>query len=188
MAGELLLGLRWMLGVVFVTAGAMKVGASQSLQRSISFYGLVPDFLHRPVARSLPSLEICLGTAFILGILPTLAGGAASVLLLGFACGVAWNLLGGRRFECGCGRLGGTAITWGLVLRDLSLAAIAAAVAIGPSGSLAVLRGSSPLPSHPPASSELIPVPMTVILVLFVIRSLSARPSVWKPAPPAYHR
>jgi uncharacterized membrane protein YphA (DoxX/SURF4 family) len=175
----LLLGCRWVLGVIFVTAGAAKIGDARSLEQSIAAYGLVPEFLQGPVARSLPVLEICLGAALVLGVLPTLAGWVACLLLVAFASGVGWNLARGRRFDCGCGTTRDTPISVGLVLRDLALATIAAAVALGPSGALAVWRGSSALPNHAPPMSELIPIPMLAILILGVVRSLFTNPSVW---------
>jgi uncharacterized membrane protein YphA (DoxX/SURF4 family) len=180
MTAALLLGFRWALGVVFVTTGAMKIRAAGSLEQTLASYGLVPEFLHRPVARSLPLLEVCLGTACILGVLSTLAGWVAFMLMVGFASGVGWNLARGRRFDCGCGTTHDTPISWRLVLRDLGLAAMAGAVALGPSGALAVWRGSSALPHHAPVISELIPIPMLVILILGVIRLLSTLPSVWR--------
>jgi uncharacterized membrane protein YphA (DoxX/SURF4 family) len=181
-AGELLLGLRWVLAVVFLTGGAAKLGVDQSFEQTIAAYGLVPGFLRRPLARSLPALEISVGAACGLGILPALACWAAAVLLSGFACAVCWSLARGRRFDCGCGIVPTKAIGWDLVLCDLALAMIAAAVAVGPSGSLAVWRGSATLPSHPLPSSTLIPIPMTVILTTLLIRSLVAhRPSRTEP-------
>ena len=179
MGAALLLGFRWVLGLVFVRAGGMKIRAARSLEQSVASYGLVPAFLHRPVARSLPIFEVCLGAACLLGVLPTVAGWVASMLLLGFACGVAWNLARGRRFDCGCGRTHDRPISSGLAVRDLALAAIAGVVALGPSGALAVWRGSSALPHPPTAMSELIPIPMLVILMLGVVPLRSALPSVW---------
>jgi uncharacterized membrane protein YphA (DoxX/SURF4 family) len=189
MVGELLLGFRWVLGVIFVAAGAMKIGAAQSFAQSIASYRLVPEFLHHPIARSLPILEICLGTACVLGVLPMVAGWVAFVLLLGFASGVGWNLMRGRRFDCGCGcgTMHATRISWGLVLRDLGLAAVAVAVAVGPSGALAVWRGSSAVPNHLPAMSDLISIPMTVTLLLAAGRLLSASRSVWTESPRPGH-
>ena len=70
----------------------------------------------------------------MLGVLPALASWMAFVLLLGFAGAVGWNVAHGRRFDCGCGAAHDTAVRWGLALRDLGLAAIAATVALGPSG------------------------------------------------------
>lgn len=179
-AAELLLGFRWMLGAVFATAGARKIAAGRAFEQSLASYGVVPEFLHLPFARLLPIVEIVLGTAFMLGALPLVAGWSALVLLLGFACAVAWNLFRGKRFECGCGMVGDGAIRWSLVLRDLGLAAIAAAVALGPSGSLAVWRGSAALPVHTLATAELIPVPMIAILALAVIHAFVTGRSAWK--------
>jgi uncharacterized membrane protein YphA (DoxX/SURF4 family) len=180
MVGEVLIGLRWVLGVVFVTAGIRKLRAAQSLERSIASYGLIPTFLHRPTARSLPIVELSLGAACMLGVLPTFAGWMAFMLLLGFACATGWNVARGRRFDCGCGTAHDTPISWGLALRDFGLAAIAATVALGPSGSLAVWRGSSALPHPAQPIPDLIPVPMLVILAIGVTRLLSASPPIWK--------
>ena len=182
-AAELLLGFRWVLGLVFVTPGAIKIRTTRSFEQTVASYGLVPAFLHRPVARALPILEVCVGAACLLGVLPRLAGWVAFALLLGFASAVGWNLARGRRFGCGCGTTHDTPISSSVVLRDLVLAAIAAAVALGPSGLFAMWRGSDALPHHPPAISELLPIPMLVIVILGVIRLLSALPPTWRGSP-----
>lgn len=173
-AAEFLLGMRWVLGVILATAGAMKLRALHSFEQRIGDYRLVPRFLHRPVARSLPTAEIAVGAALILGALPMLAGWFAFILLLAFASAVGWNLARGRQFECGCATIGDGSISGSLVLRDLGLAAIAAAIAVGPSGSLAVLRGSSGPATHALGTADLVPAPMLAILVLGVMRVLVA--------------
>ena len=175
---ELLLGFRWVLGAVFVTTGITKLRAGGLFEQSLASYRIFPGFSHRPLARALPIVEIGLGAACVLGIVPALAGWSSCVLLLAFACAVAWNLSRGRRFECGCGTIGDRAISWSLVLRDLGLAAIAAAVALGPSGSLALWRGSSALSAHPPVTAELVPVPMIAILLAAAMRTLALSRSV----------
>ena len=173
MLADVILGLRWVLGLVFVTAGVLKLRVGRSFAQSIASYAIVPPFLHGPIARSLPIVELCLGGACMLGVLPIVAGWTACLMLLAFAGAVGWNLARGHQFDCGCGMTPGTAISWGLAVRDLALAAIAATIALGPSGSLALWRGSSALPSHLLANSQLIPIPMIVILMLCVIRALA---------------
>jgi predicted ribosomally synthesized peptide with SipW-like signal peptide len=187
MAAELLLGLRWVLGIVFVTAGTAKVGAGRSLEGTIAEYRILPGILHRPVSTALPAFEVFLGGAFMLGVAPTIAGWTASGLLFGFGGAVAWNVARGRRFECGCGTTGQATIGSGLVLRDLILAAIAAAVAVGPSGSLALWSDSSTPPGQAMGTSELLPVPMIVILAVCAIRLLAANRPLWTAPRPREH-
>lgn len=92
--------LRWLLGGLFLWAGAIKLSNPKAFARSIDAFGLVPEDLLPPVAILLPILEIMVGVAVLRRWRGGLPAMAALLLLfmvvLGFAIGQ--NL----EVDCGC--------------------------------------------------------------------------------------
>lgn len=175
-----ILALRWWVALILFVAGVTKIGDVERVGEAVARYGVMPRWFVRPTAMLLPAIELTLAAALALGFLPSIAGGLACVLFAGFAVAIVWNLVHGRRFDCGCGTGAESMISWGLALRDAALAALGLLIAIGPSGGLAVwpvlVHGSG----HASVASTLIPVPMIVILLAAASRLRKPSGEEWR--------
>jgi len=78
-------------------------GRVGSLEQTVASYGLVPEFLHRPVARSLPILEVLSEPPACSGLCPRWPALSRSCCCSDSLLEWGWNLARGRRFDCGCG-------------------------------------------------------------------------------------
>jgi hypothetical protein len=169
---SILLAARWLLGAVFVAAGARKVRLPSEFRAAIANYRLVPARFERPLALALPWGEIVVGTLFALGIVTSVIAWTASIALAVFGTAVAVNLLRGRSFDCGCGVGGGGHIRWSLVGRNLVLSGIAATIAVAPGSALAAWPGGG-ASAGSISVGDYLPVPMTVVLVAVIGRVAS---------------
>jgi hypothetical protein len=170
---EALLAARWILAVMLLCAGVAKLADRQRFAEAIARYSIVPSAHLAAVAAVLPVVEALVGVALALGFVPMISASCAGVLLFGFALAVAVNLVRGRRFDCGCGGALGGEIGWRLVARNAGLAAVAAAVAVGPAG-LAVSTGALAGGGSRLSAGVLLPVPLTVIALLGLIRCVQS--------------
>ncbi|MGO9956012.1 MAG: MauE/DoxX family redox-associated membrane protein [Solirubrobacteraceae bacterium] len=168
-----ILAVRWVLALLFFTAGAVKVADRQGFARTIERYKIVPPRYVPALAGGLPGLELALGITLALGVLPAVAGWCASVSLLVFSGAVAINLGRGRRFECGCAGVVQQQISWPLVARNLILAALAALVATWPAGLALWTAGLANGQISAPARN-LIAVPLGVIVAAATFRAALA--------------
>lgn len=128
-----LLGIRFLLAFVFITAGLPKLAAPDDFRRAVRNYQLLPFSLVRPVAVWLPRLELALAVVLLSGFATRVAASLAASALFAFGAAVSVNLRRGRTIECGC--FGGSAprrITWRLVATDVALGAGGVAMAIAP--------------------------------------------------------
>jgi uncharacterized membrane protein YphA (DoxX/SURF4 family) len=159
---DLLLGARWILAIVLIGAAVAKLrgpGRDQFAD-AIESYRVLPNRLVRPVAAWLPWLELTLGVMLCLGVMLVVAAACAAFLLAAFGLAVGWHVSRGRRFACGCGS--GATISWALAGRDLLLSGVALAIALGPSGGLAIWPGWGA--QHVAASAQsMLPMPLTAI-------------------------
>ena len=116
------------LALVLFAAAWHKLAQGEVFAAALQAYELVPVNAVLAVARALPVVEVALGIGVLVPLTrqPALIAFAALMLLYAGAMGV--NLIRGRRqIDCGCG---GEAhpLSWGLVLRNAVLAALALAV------------------------------------------------------------
>jgi len=128
-----LLGIRFLLAFVFITASLPKLAAPDDFRRAVRNYQLLPFSLVRPVASWLPRLELAVGVALLSGFATRVAASVAASALFGFCAAVSVNLRRGRTIDCGC--FGGSAprqITWHLVATDVALGACSVAIAVSP--------------------------------------------------------
>jgi uncharacterized membrane protein YphA (DoxX/SURF4 family) len=124
------LGSRFLLAFVLILASIPKLASREEFAQAVANYRLLPRFLVSPVSRWLPRLELAAGVALLAGTAVGPASVLVAVMLLLFAAAVAWNLLQGRKIECGCaGSAVPREISWQLVIRDVVLAAVALFVA-----------------------------------------------------------
>lgn len=134
------LGFRFVLAFVFLNAGVSKLLAPGQFARAVRNYRLLPERLNESVATWLPRLELALALALLFGIGAAIVAGVAGALVVAFAGAVSVNLARGRRIDCGCATAPSPrTIGWGLVARNLALAAMAGAVVIADPGLLAVV-------------------------------------------------
>jgi uncharacterized membrane protein YphA (DoxX/SURF4 family) len=136
-------GARWLLGGVFVVAGALKVPDPAAAVRAVRAYQLLPEPLVAPVAFGLPVVEIAVGLALLVGVYVRTAAVASALLLAVFivAVGSAWAR--GLQIDCGCfgngGEVGAGETAYPLeVVRDIALLLIALVLARRPRSRLAL--------------------------------------------------
>ena len=162
---------RFALAWFFLLAGATKLADLDAFEHAVREYRILPGRLVRPVARTVPATEVAAGLLLGVGVGVTVVGVGLTLLLVAFAMAVAINLVRGRSINCGCfGGFGSKRISWGVVARNVLLAAIAAAVA-------AVAPAELGLPvfgAHAPAStalsaSEAVAVLLTITGVLVAV-------------------
>lgn len=91
---------RWVLGVLFVAVGGMKLAGLYEFANTIGDFGLVWEPLLVPTALLLATAEVVAG----LGLLLDLRGSLAAVagLLAVFSATVAYGLWLGLDIDCGC--------------------------------------------------------------------------------------
>lgn len=139
--------LRLVLGVIFIVAGASKVGHAAQFAAQIAGFALLPQAVIAPMALVLPFIEILLGGYLILGLF-TRAAGWVAVLLLGvFDAAIASAVVRGMTVSCGCfGPTDQTVTTWAEVARDAIFVLLAVVVALRAPGALALDRriGNAP--------------------------------------------
>ena len=142
-------GLRFTLAFVFLGAALPKLAAADDFAVAVANYRLVPDRWTRSAARIVPRVELIVGTALLLGVEPSGVALAAALLLGVFAVAVAINLARGRVIECGCaGAASPRRITWGLVAKDIFLAACAIGVFFEGATALSLLQFWGPEVRH----------------------------------------
>ena len=120
-------------GLMFLLASVHKLTGFGRFRAVLGEYRIMPAFLVPVVAAAVPVLEIVLGLTWLFANEPRIAGLATTGLLVLYTSAIALNLLRGRvHISCGCGfgksARGSEVLSWGLVLRNVSLliAAIAA--------------------------------------------------------------
>jgi len=128
-------------GVIFVWAGATKIGHADVFAAQIAAFGLVPQAVIAPLALLLPFFEVLLGAYLLLGLYTRVAALIAVVQLLIFAGAIGTAVSRGLSLSCGCFGLGDKTVTsWPEVVRDVVFAALAAFVAWQAPGMLALDR------------------------------------------------
>ena len=113
------------LALVMLAAAWHKFSEPDVFAGSLAAYKLLPQALVAPLARVLPVLEGVLAVGILVPATRSLALFGLAALVLVYAAAMAVNLLRGRHdIDCGCG---GAAhpLSWGLVARNLVLAAAA---------------------------------------------------------------
>ncbi|SDM03419.1 Methylamine utilisation protein MauE [Geodermatophilus siccatus] len=134
---------RWVLGGVFLAAGALKLPDPDAAVRAVRAYRLLPEPLVAPVAFGLPVLEIAVGLALVAGVFVRTAAVVAAALLVVFLGGVGSAWARGLQIDCGCFGGGGEVAAGETaypaeVVRDVALLAVALALARWPGSRLAL--------------------------------------------------
>ena len=126
-----------LIGGLFLMGGIGKLADFGTFIATLDNYRLLPSSLVRFAALLIVIAELLLGLMAVLGLRWGSQAGLSglSVLLVGYALAIAVNLLRGHRnIDCGCAGFGVTrsALDWGLVVRNVLLAAIASLIAALP--------------------------------------------------------
>jgi uncharacterized membrane protein len=115
------------LALVMFAAAWHKFSEPEEFVGALAAYGLLPEAAVWPVGRVLPVIEVVLGAGVLVPVTRPMATLGLAALVLLYAVAIAINLARGRRsIDCGCG---GAAhpLSWGLVARNLVIAAAAVA-------------------------------------------------------------
>jgi hypothetical protein len=134
------LGFRFLVALLLVTAAIPKLRNAEDFRDAVENYRLLPRRLAPGFAWWLPRIELVLGGALLIGLVPSPMAAAACLAFVAFSAAIAVNLARGREIDCGC--LSSSTprrITWRLVVVDLLLAAAAAAVVMWPTGTWTIL-------------------------------------------------
>ena len=135
----ILLGIRLVLGVLFVSAAYAKIRYPIFFAYSSVAYDILPESLVTLVAVTLPWVELLTGLALLLGVATRTCAAIALCLYTGFILSMFSALFRGLEVNCGC-YAGWSPADWSKVLLDIVLgAACCALMAKGP-GAFA-LRG-----------------------------------------------
>jgi uncharacterized membrane protein YphA (DoxX/SURF4 family) len=129
------------LGGIFLAAGALKIGHFDLFASEIAGFQLLPHAVIAPLALLLPFVEVLLGAYLILGLFTRAAAWFATFQLALFAFAIASAVVRGISTSCGCfGPSDATMTSWPEAGRDAGLAVLAALVALGAPGALALDR------------------------------------------------
>jgi hypothetical protein len=122
---------------LLLLAARHKFASLRAFQAVLRDYRLLPNALVAPAAWTIPLAELLIAVAWVAtwsgGVSAAAAATATAALLAGDTLAIAVNLLRGRRYvSCGCGLTGGEAeyLSWGLVLRNVMLLALALAATL----------------------------------------------------------
>lgn len=111
------LGLRFLLGGIFVYASWSKILHPEEFAEAIYNYRILPDFLINFSALVLPWLELFLGICIISGLWLPGAVFLVNLLMVIFFGALIFNLARGLNLQCGCfGTGGGGAVQEGTIL------------------------------------------------------------------------
>ncbi len=153
----ILLGARILLAAVFALAGTTKLGRRDQSEETLARLG-VPERLRPATAVGLPVLELTIAAGLVPAASARWAALGALLLLAAFSAALARPLLSGERVECNCfGTLGSAPIGPWTLVRNLVLAALAAAVFLaGPGKSVGALDGATVLAAAAAAAAVLL--------------------------------
>ena len=93
---------RLVTGVVWIWAGAAKLSDPYAAVLAVRAYQLLPAGLADTVGHLLPTLEIVVGAALVLGVLTRGAAVVSALLFLGFIIGISSAWARGLQIDCGC--------------------------------------------------------------------------------------
>lgn len=98
----LLLIFRLVVGFIFLSFGASKIGIADQFAADIAKYAIMPEFSLNIVAIILPWLEIVVGILLILGVRLRASAIFSILLLLTFIAFVGFAMMMGFDINCGC--------------------------------------------------------------------------------------
>jgi len=137
--------LRIALAAVLIVAGALKIGHAADLASAIAGFRLLPGAVVAPLALALPYVEIFFGGYLLLGLFTRTVAIVIAMQFALYAGAIASAVLRHIPADCGCfGPHDVATADWPHVAFDLALAAVAAIIAYGAPGALALDRRIHP--------------------------------------------
>jgi uncharacterized membrane protein YphA (DoxX/SURF4 family) len=118
------------MAIVWLVAGALKVGDLAASARAVNAYQLMSYDAAEVVGAIQPFLEIAIGLLLLIGLATRLTAAISAALMVIFIAGITWAWANGLRIDCGCfsdgGQLAaGESPTYGIdILRDLAFVAL----------------------------------------------------------------
>ena len=100
--------LRLVLGLVFIWASWHKILTPDQFAKILYGYGIFPDATINLLAIGVPFIELITGLSLILGLYKRSALILINAMLTGFIIVIAFNLIRGHEFDCGCFSFGDT--------------------------------------------------------------------------------
>ncbi len=132
----LILGIRVLLGAVFLMSAASKVPAPNEFVENVRKYRILPRRVATAYAMGLLTLEPFTGLALILGYYTSWAAVIAALMLMSFITAVSLAILRRQALECSCfGLLYRERVGWVTLARDVLLLGLALILALWGSGS-----------------------------------------------------
>lgn len=98
----ILLGLRLVLGGVFLYAGITKIGNPQAFADSIATFKVLPEQFISIIALGLPPFEVLLGLMLVVGWNVRAASLGITALAIVFAISLGQAIARGLSVDCGC--------------------------------------------------------------------------------------
>ena len=117
--GHLFLGIRLLLGAMWVWASLDKIQDSAQFSRDIANYHVIPFGLENLSAIVVPWLELLIGMGLIAGVMVNGAALVSSGLMLLFIVLISQAILRGFNIECGCGLKEGQLVGWDKILENI---------------------------------------------------------------------
>jgi uncharacterized membrane protein YphA (DoxX/SURF4 family) len=169
-----LLAVRFILALVFIRAGIVKLSGLADFRVAIKNYQLLPAGLTGVAALGVPAAEVSAGTLLLLGIFPGITAACLAVLLVIFSVAIAINLARGRVFDCGCGGTAPQQISWRHVAVNMLLAAAAAGMTLAPPSGFGLLAGPGGVFSPRLPHGAGVPAMLAAVLVVLLASTLRA--------------
>jgi uncharacterized membrane protein YphA (DoxX/SURF4 family) len=100
-------GLRLVLAVTWLWAGASKLPDPMQNVRAVRAYQILPEALVVPAGHGLPLLELSVGLLLLTGLSTRIAAAMSAALLIIFMAGIVSVWARGLSIDCGCFSVGG---------------------------------------------------------------------------------
>lgn len=93
---------RLVTGGVWLVAGGLKIAEPDASVAAVRAYQLLPPSVAEVVGLALPSIEVAIGLALVLGVLTRSAAVISALLFVAFIIGIASVWARGIEIDCGC--------------------------------------------------------------------------------------
>ena len=114
------------MAALLLSAAAHKLSDFAAFRRILGDYEVLPERFVAPSARVVVVLEISLGVAWLVQVMPAVFITGTVLLLACYTCAIALNLVRGRvHISCGCGGNDGQPVSVWMLPRNLLLIAAA---------------------------------------------------------------
>ncbi len=134
---------RFILGVVLLVAGALKVPNLPKSAMAVRAYEMLPIPIANFLGYTLPWIEIGLGLLLIVGVTVKISGALGALTMLAFIIAIAQAWARGLSIDCGCFGGGGTIDPEDTkylseIIRDIGLMALGIFLYLYPKGRFAI--------------------------------------------------